>query len=320
MKLSLNWLKKYLNISDYTPEKIAVILTTIGLEVEGLEVVESIKGGLKGVVTGEVIHCEKHPDADRLSLTRVNIGGEESLQIVCGAPNVAQGQKVLVATIGTVLYNEDGTSFTIKKGKIRGVESQGMICAQDELGLGHDHSGVVVLPADTAIGIPAAKVYNIEDDHVFEIGLTPNRSDATSHIGVARDLLAYLRVHEGYAGDIHDADISDFITEKIAFNVDVEVRDTIACPRYTGITITGVQVKESTEDIKSHLNAIGIKPINNIVDITNFVLHELGQPLHAFDADKIEGRKVIVTHLPEGTPFTTRRRRKKIKCRRPDDL
>lgn len=305
MKLSLNWLKRYLNISDYTPEKIAEILTTIGLEVEGLEVVESIKGGLKGVVTGEVIHCEKHPDADRLSLTRVNIGGEESLQIVCGAPNVAQGQKVLVATIGTVLYNEDGTSFTIKKGKIRGVESQGMICAQDELGLGHDHSGIVVLPVDTAIGIPAARVYNIEDDHVFEIGLTPNRSDATSHIGVARDLLAYLRVHEGYTGDIHDADISDFITEKIAFNVDVEVRDTIACPRYTGITITGVQVKESSEDIKRYLNAIGIKPINNIVDITNFVLHELGQPLHAFDADKIEGRKVIVAHLPEGTPFTT---------------
>lgn len=305
MKLSLNWLKKYLNISGYTPEKIAEILTTIGLEVEGLEKVESIKGGLKGVVTGEVIHCEKHPDADRLSVTRVNIGTEEPLQIVCGAPNVAQNQKVLVATIGAVLYNEDGTSFTIKKGKIRGVESQGMICAEDELGIGHDHSGIVVLPAETPIGMPAAKVYNIEDDYVLEIGLTPNRSDATSHIGVARDLLAYLRVHEGYIGDIYDADISDFITEKISFNVDVEIQDTKACPRYTGITITGVEVKESPDEIKRCLNAIGIKPINNIVDITNFVLHELGQPLHAFDADKIDGHKIIVTHLPEGTPFTT---------------
>lgn len=305
MKVSLKWLKKYINITSYTPEKIAEILTTIGLEVEGMEKVESIKGGLKGIVIGEVIHCEKHPDADKLSLTQVNIGSETPLQIVCGAPNVAQGQKVLVATIGTVLYNEDGSSFTIKKGKIRGVESQGMICAEDELGLGHDHSGIVVLPADTQVGINASSYYNIEDDYVFEIGLTPNRSDATSHLGVARDILAYLKVHEAYVDDIIDADISDFVTEKVAFNVDVEVNDTKSCPRYTGITITGVNVGESTDEIKQLLTSIGVKPVNNIVDITNFVLHELGQPLHAFDADTITDKKIVVTHLQGGTEFTT---------------
>ncbi len=305
MKVSLNWLKKYLNIASYTPENIAEILTTIGLEVEGIECVESIKGGLKGVVIGEVVHCEKHPDADRLSVTKVNIGSVEPLQIVCGAPNVAQGQKVLVATIGTVLYNEDGTSFTIKKGKIRGVESQGMICAQDELGLGHDHSGIIVLPDEAVIGTSASSYYNIEDDYVFEVGLTPNRSDATSHLGVARDILAYLRVHESYTDDIRDADISDFVTEKVALNIDVDVKDTKACPRYTGITITGIEVKESPDELKKLLSAIGVKPVNNIVDITNFVLHELGQPLHAFDADKITDKKIVVTHLPEGTPFTT---------------
>lgn len=304
MKLSLNWLRKYLNLS-YTPEKIAEILTTIGLEVEGIEKVEFIKGGLKGVVTGEVIFCEKHPDADRLSVTQVNIGDETPLQIVCGAPNVAIGQKVLVSTIGTILNNEDGSTFTIKKGKIRGVESQGMICSEKELGLGNDSNGILVLPEATSLGMAASDYYNIEDDYVFEIGLTPNRSDATSHIGVAKDLLAYLRVHEDYTEDIIDADISDFITEKVALNIDVEVQDTKACPRYTGITITDVRVKESPEWIKKLLASIGIKSVNNIVDITNFVLHELGHPLHAFDADKIDQKKIIVTHLPEGTPFTT---------------
>lgn len=304
MKLSLNWLRKYLNLS-YTPEKIAEILTTIGLEVEGIEKVEFIKGGLRGVIIGEVISCEKHPDADRLSVTQVNIGDETPLQIVCGAPNVAQGQKVLVSTIGTILNNEDGSTFTIKKGKIRGVESQGMICSEKELGLGNDSNGILVLPEAASVGKAAADYYNIEDDFVLEIGLTPNRSDATSHLGVAKDLLAYLRVHENYTEDIIDADISDFITEKVALNIDVEVQDTKACPRYTGITITDVRVKESPEWIKKHLASIGIKSVNNIVDITNFVLHELGHPLHAFDADKIDQKKIIVTHLPEGTPFTT---------------
>lgn len=304
MKLSLNWLKKYLNIS-YTPEKIAEMLTTVGLEVEGIEIVESIKGGLKGIVTGAVLQCEKHPDADRLSLTLVDIGNGTHLNIVCGAPNVAKGQKVLVATIGTELYAKDGSAFTIKKGKIRGSESEGMICAADEIGLGDDHSGILVLPENTQIGIPASTYFNVEDDFVFEIGLTPNRSDATSHMGVARDLLAYLKVHENYTEDIAEADISDYITEKIAYNTDVDIRDTTACPRYSGITITGVEVKESPEELKRFLKAIGVNPVNNIVDITNFVLHELGSPLHAFDADKIAGNQIIVTKLPEGTSFTT---------------
>lgn len=304
MKLSLNWLKRYLKIS-YTPEKIAEMLTLIGLEVEGIDKVESIKGGLKGVVTGHVVTCEKHPDADRLSLTTVQIGVGDPLQIVCGAPNVAAGQKVMVATIGTVIYNDDGTSFTIKKGKIRGVESQGMICAEDELGIGHDHSGIIVLPAETPIGMPAAQYFKVEDDYVFEVGLTPNRSDATSQFGIARDLLAYLKVNENFTDELKDPDISGFITERIAFNIDVELEDKVACPRYTGISIANVTVKESPDWMKKLLQAIGVKPINNIVDATNFVLNEIGQPLHAFDADKIAGRKVIVTKLSAATPFTT---------------
>jgi len=304
MKLSLNWLKKYLNVPHH-PDKIAEMLTIIGLEVEGIEKVESIKGGLKGVVTGEVISCEKHPDADRLSVTQVNIGAENFLQIVCGAPNVSKGQKVMVATIGTELYSAEGEAWTIKKGKIRGMESQGMICAEDELGIGNDHSGIIVLPAQTPIGVDAAVFYEIEDDYVFEVGLTPNRSDATSQLGVARDLLAYLRVNEGYTDDIIEPDISDFVTERVGLNIDVEVKDHNACIRYTGISINNVTVKESPEWLKKLLKAIGVKPINNIVDITNFVLNELGQPLHVFDADKIEGKKVIVRTLEAGTPFVT---------------
>ncbi len=304
MKLSLNWLKKYLNVT-YSPEKIAEMLTIIGLEVEGIEKVESVKGGLKGVVTGQVISCEKHPDADRLSVTMVDIGDTEQLQIVCGAANVAKGQKVMVATIGTELYKPEGDSWTIKKGKIRGVESQGMICAEDELGIGHDHSGIIVLPQDTQIGIPAATYYEIEDDFVFEVGLTPNRSDATSQLGVARDLLAYLRVNEAYTDDINEPDISGFVTERVGLNIDVEVMDHQACLRYTGITVNGIEVKESPEWLKKLLTSIGVKPINNIVDVTNFVLNELGQPLHAFDADKIAGNKVIVRTLDAGTTFKT---------------
>ncbi len=304
MKLSLNWLKKYLDIS-YTPEKIAEMLTIIGLEVEGIEKFESIKGGLKGVVVGEVITCEKHPDADRLSLTTVNVGTDEILQIVCGAPNVAKGQKVLVATIGTQLYNAEGEAWTIKKGKIRGEESQGMICAEDELGIGQDHAGIIILPDDTLVGLQAAKYYDIGDDYVFEVGLTPNRSDATSQLGVARDLIAYLRVNENYADDINEPNISDFVTERVAYNIDVEVNDKHNCIRYTGITINNIKVKESPDWLKKFLKAIGVKPINNIVDITNFVLNELGQPLHAFDADKIEGKKLIIRTLDEGTDFVT---------------
>ncbi len=304
MKLSLNWLKKYLNIS-YTPEKIAEMLTIVGLEVEGIDKVESLKGGLAGVVVGEVTMCEKHPDADRLSVTKVVIGDSEPLQIVCGAPNVATGQKVMVATIGTELYNAEGVAWTIKKGKIRGVESQGMICAEDELGVGHDHSGIIVLPSNTKVGTSAAEYYNIEDDYVFEVGLTPNRSDATSQLGVARDLIAYLRVNEGYTDDLKEPDVAGFVTERVGLNIEVEVLEKNACVRYTGITINDVEVKESPEWLKKLLRAIGVKPINNVVDITNFVLNEMGQPLHAFDANKIEGKKVVVRTLDEGQPFVT---------------
>lgn len=304
MKLSLNWLKKYLNVS-YTPEKIAEMLTIIGLEVEGIEKVESIKGGLKGVVVGEVLTCEKHPDADRLSVTTVNIGSGESLQIVCGAPNVAAGQRVMVATIGTELYTKEGEAFTIKKGKIRGTESHGMICAEDELGIGDDHSGITILPSETKVGTTAAKYYNIEDDYVFEVGLTPNRSDATSQLGVARDLLAYLRVNESYNEDIKDPDLSGFVTERVGINIDVEVLDKVSCIRYTGITVNNVEVKDSPDWLKKLLISIGVKPINNIVDITNFVLNEMGQPLHAFDADKIKDKKIIVKKAELGSEFVS---------------
>jgi phenylalanyl-tRNA synthetase beta chain len=304
MKLSLNWLKKFLKV-EYTPEKIAEMLTIIGLEVEGIDKIESIKGGLLGVVVGEVISCEKHPDADRLSITNVAISESETLQIVCGAPNVAQGQKVLVATVGTQLYNKDGEAWAIKKGKIRGVESEGMICAEDELGIGDDHSGIAVLPQETTIGLAAAKYFNIEDDYVFEVGLTPNRSDATSQLGVARDLLAYLRVNEGYSEEIVEPDISGFVTERVGLNIDVEVIDKQSCTRYTGLTVNNVEVKESPEWLKKMLKAIGVKPINNIVDITNYVLNELGQPLHAFDADNIKDNKIIVQKLKQGTEFVT---------------
>ncbi|MBC7885535.1 MAG: phenylalanine--tRNA ligase subunit beta, partial [Saprospiraceae bacterium] len=304
MKLSLNWLKNYLNIS-YSPDKIAEMLTLIGLEVEGVEKIESVKGGLLGIVTGEVISCEKHPDADRLSVTTVNIGTDEMLQIVCGAPNVAKGQKVMVATIGSELHPSEGNPMVIKKGKIRGVESQGMICAEDELGIGTDHSGIIVLPEGTRVGMAASTYYNLENYYVFEVGLTPNRSDATSQLGIARDLLAYLKVNKGYSDELIDPDISGFVTQKVGSHIDVEILHKEACPRYTGITITNIEVKESPEWIKKLLSSIGVKSINNIVDITNFVLNELGQPLHAFDADKIEGKKIIVSMLQKGTEFVT---------------
>lgn len=303
MKLSLNWLKRYLDIS-YTAAEVGEMLTLIGLETEGIEQVESIKGGLKGVVTGQVLSCIKHPDADKLSITEVNIGTDTPLQIVCGAPNVDTGQKVLVATIGTKLYIEDN-ELVIKKGKIRGVESQGMICAEDELGLGHDHSGIMILPENTPVGQAAAELFNREDDYVLEIGLTPNRSDATSQLGVARDLLAYLKVNKNYDKDIIEPEISGFITEKTSINIDVELNNKNACKRYSGLTLTQITVKESPEWLQKLLKTIDVKPINNIVDITNFILHEYGQPLHAFDADKIKGHTIRVQNLPSQTPFVS---------------
>jgi phenylalanyl-tRNA synthetase beta chain len=304
MKLSLNWLKRYLHIA-YSPEKIAEFLTLTGLEVEGIEKVESIAGGLKGVVVGQVLTCERHPDADRLSVTTVDIGEGDPLSIVCGAPNVAKDQKVLVATIGTVLFDQEGKPFTIKKGKIRGQDSYGMICAADELGLGNDHSGIIVLDPNTAIGTAASAHFNLEDDYLLEIGLTPNRSDATSQLGVARDLLAYLKVHENYHEDIIEPDVSTFVTRKTPINIGAEVSIPKQCIRYTGVTISNIKVKESPEWMQKLLKSIGVKAINNVVDVTNFILHELGQPLHAFDADKIGGGKIIVRNLPAGTIFKT---------------
>jgi len=304
MKVSLNWLKDYIDI-DLSPEEIGEMLTDIGLEVEGVEEVESIKGGLEGVVVGEVIECDKHPNADRLSLTKVNVGNGEDLQIVCGAPNVAAGQKVLVATVGTTLYPIGGEPFELKKGKIRGKVSEGMICAEDELGLGHDHEGIMVLPGEAEVGTSGREYFKVETDVVYEIGLTPNRSDATNHLGVAKDLAARLRVNHGHSGAVRLPSTDKFRVNNHDLPVEVEVDNHEACPRYAGLTIKNITVTESPEWLKKRLRAIGLRPINNIVDITNFVLHELGQPLHAFDLDKVEGNKIIVRTLPEGTPFTT---------------
>ncbi|MFT5165271.1 MAG: phenylalanyl-tRNA synthetase beta chain [Saprospiraceae bacterium] len=304
MKVSLNWLKDYLDI-DINPDETSELLTAIGLEVEGMEEIESIKGGLRGLVIGYVKECGKHPGADKLSLTKVDVGAEENLQIVCGAPNVAAGQKVVVATIGTVLYDAEGRDFKIKKGKIRGEVSEGMICAEDELGLGNDHSGIIVLPEDAKVGLEASKYYKIENDVVYEIGLTPNRSDATSHLGVAKDLAAALKINHGHSGTVKAPDVSGFKTDSTDLTIEVVVENVDACPRYSGVAIKGITVKESPDWLKNRLTAIGLRPINNIVDATNFVLHELGQPLHAFDADQIKGAKVIIKTLDEGATFKT---------------
>lgn len=303
MKISYNWLQQFLQF-DWSPEKIGELLTDLGLEVEGIELKESIKGSLKGVVVGEVLTCEKHPNADKLKVTTVNLGTGTPVQIVCGAPNVDAGQKVPVATIGTVLYDEKGEGFKIKKGKIRGEESHGMICAEDELGLGKGHDGIMVLKEDLVPGTPCAEVFNIEIDHVFEIGLTPNRADAMSHYGVARDLRAGL-LQKDVNLELISPSVSDFHVDERRLKIDVEVENKELVPRYCGITITDVEVKDSPEWIQNRLKAIGIVPKNNIVDITNYVLHELGQPLHAFDASKIKGNKVVVKTLEEGTKFTT---------------
>lgn len=305
MKISLNWLKSYIDTS-LKEEEIANILTHIGLEVEGMEQIESIRGGLEGLVIGKVLTCEQHPNADKLHVTTVDLGQGEPLQIVCGAPNVAAGKKVVVATINTMLYpTGEAEGFKIKKSKIRGVESFGMLCAEDEIGIGTDHAGIILLPEDTPVGIPAREYYQIEDDYLLEIGLTANRADAMSHYGVARDLAVYLQSHD-MPYKLNLPDVSAFqagsVTDK---SVQVEVLNHEAAPRYMGLTITGVKVAESPDWLKTRLRSIGLNPHNNIVDITNFILHEIGQPLHAFDANKIKGRKIVVRTCPEGTPFAT---------------
>jgi phenylalanyl-tRNA synthetase beta chain len=303
MNVSLSWLRQYIDTKDLSPETIGDILTSTGLEVEGMEEVETIPGGLRGLVVGEVKECGKHPGADRLSLTKVDVGGDELISIVCGAPNVAAGQKVVVATVGAELHPVEGDPFTIKKGKIRGEVSEGMICAEDEIGLGHSHDGIIVLPADATVGQLARDYYGVETDYVYEIGLTPNRSDATNHLGVAYDLAAALRVNHQHEGKVQPPSVDAFAVANTSLQIPVEVRNTEACPRYSGVTISNLTIKDSPDWLKARLNAVGVRPINNVVDITNFVLHELGQPLHAFDLDEVKGKKIIVETLPAKTKF-----------------
>ena len=302
MNISYNWLKEYLDF-DLQPEEVAAALTSIGLETGGVEEVQTIKGGLEGLVIGEVLTCVEHPNSDHLHITTVNVGGEAPLQIVCGAPNVAAGQKVVVAVNGTKLYDGDNC-FTIKRSKIRGVESNGMICAEDEIGIGTDHSGIIVRPAEAVVGTPAKEYYNVKSDFVLEVDITPNRVDATSHYGVARDLAAYLK-QAGKPAQLKAPSVEAFQIDDPTAGISVEVQNTEACLRYSGVTIQGVTVKESPEWMQNRLRAIGLRPINNVVDVTNFILHELGQPLHSFDAGKIKGNHVIVKTEPAGTKFVT---------------
>ncbi len=304
MRISYNWLKQFIK-TDLKSEEIADILTDLGLEVEGVDKYESLKGGLQGVVIGHVLTCEKHPDADKLKITTVDLGdGNAPVQIVCGAPNVSAGQKVPVATIGTKLFDKEGNAFEIKKGKIRGQESHGMICAEDELGLGESHDGIMILNEDLKPGTPASKVFEIETDEVFEIGLTPNRADAMSHMGVARDLRAGI-LQKGTTSELITPSVSKFKVEKRTLKIDIKVENDKLAPRYCGVTISGVTVKPSPNWLQNRLKAIGLTPKNNIVDVTNYVLHELGQPLHAFDAAQIKGNKVVVKTVPAGTKFVT---------------
>jgi phenylalanyl-tRNA synthetase beta chain len=308
MRISLNWLKDYLNL-ELESEQIAELLTGCGLEVENLDPFQSVKGGLEGVFVGEVMTCVKHPDSDHLSLTTVDIGVDNLLHIVCGAPNVAAGQKVAVAVTGTTLYLND-KEVRIQKSKIRGEVSEGMICAEDELGLGIGHEGIMVLDPSAKTGMPAKEYFKVYEDVIFEIGLTPNRSDAVSHFGIARDLVAVMntlamRDHKGAFSSLHLPDVSSFRQDNNKRKIDVIIEDSGACPRYSGLTITGVKVGQSPQWLKDRLHAIGLRPINNIVDITNFLLHESGQPLHAFDADQIKGDKVIIKKLVKGTKFIT---------------
>lgn len=302
MNISYNWLKEYLDF-DLQPEEVGAALTSIGLETGSVEEVQTIKGGLEGLVVGEVLTCVEHPNSDHLHITTVNVGGEAPLQIVCGAPNVAAGQKVIVAVNGTKLYDGD-ECFTIKRSKIRGVESNGMICAEDEIGIGKSHAGIIVLPADVAVGTLAKDYYQVKSDYVLEVDITPNRVDATSHYGVARDLAAYLKQNQ-LKGTLKLPSVDAFKTENPTGGIEVVVENTEACRRYSGVTVRGITVKESPDWLKNKLKTIGLRPINNVVDITNFVLHEVGQPLHAFDAGKIKGNKVVVKPMPEGTRFVT---------------
>lgn len=303
MKISYNWLKQFINV-DWTAENTSELLTDLGLEVEGVERFQSVKGGLRGVVVGHVLSCEQHPNADRLRLTSVDIGDDHPLPIVCGAPNVAKGQKVAVATIGTTLYTAEGEQWTIKKGKIRGEGSHGMLCAEDELGLGTSHDGIIVLDKKLKVGSALADHYEIEDDVVFEIGLTPNRADAMSHLGTARDLKAGLTQH-GLNLQLMTPSVTAFHVDNRTLKIDVNVKDKARAPRYCGITLSEISVDTSPQWLQNRLKAIGLSPINNVVDATNYVLHELGQPLHAFDADKISGQKIHVKTLSSGTKFKT---------------
>ena len=302
MNISYNWLKEYVNF-ELTPEETAAALTSIGLETGGVEEVQSIKGGLEGLVVGEVLTCEPHPNSDHMHITTVNLGQGEPVQIVCGAANVAAGQKVIVATLGTKLYDGE-ECFTIKKSKLRGVESNGMICAEDEIGVGTSHDGIIVLPADTVSGTLAKDYYNIKSDYVLEVDITPNRADACSHYGVARDLYAWL-IQNGYQAELKRPSVDGFKVDNHDMDIEVVVENTEACPRYAGVAIKGVTVKESPEWLQNKLRLIGVRPINNIVDITNYILHAYGQPMHCFDADKVKGGKIVVKTCAEGTKFVT---------------
>ena len=302
MNISYNWLKEYVNF-DLTPDEVAAALTSIGLETGDLEEVQSIKGGLEGLVIGEVLTCEPHPNSDHMHITTVNLGQGDPVQIVCGAANVAAGQKVVVATLGTKLYDGD-ECFTIKKSKLRGVESNGMICAEDEIGIGTSHEGIIVLPEDVVPGTLAKDYYNIKSDYVLEVDITPNRSDACSHYGVARDLYAWL-IQNGRQATLKRPSVDAFKVDNHDMNIDIVVENTEACPRYAGVAIKNVTVKESPEWLQNKLRLIGVRPINNIVDITNYILHAYGQPMHCFDADKIKGGKIVVKTCPEGTKFIT---------------
>lgn len=302
MNISYKWLKEYVDF-DMTAQEVADALTSEGLEVDGVEEVQAIKGGLEGLVVGHVLSCEPHPNSDHMHICQVDLGQEAPQQIVCGAPNVAAGQKVIVATLGAKLYDGD-QCFTIKKSKLRGVESFGMICAEDEIGVGESHDGIIVLPEDTPVGMKAAEYYGLESDYVIEVDITPNRADACSHYGVARDLYAWL-IRNGYKTQLHKMDVSDFKVDNHDLNIDIDVQNAEACPRYCAVTIKDCEVKESPEWLKEKLNTIGLRPINNIVDITNYVMMAYGQPLHCFDADMIEGGKIVVKAMPDGTKFQT---------------
>ncbi len=303
MNISYNWLKEYVDF-NLQPQEVAEALTSIGLEVGGVEEVESVRGGLKGLVVGYILTCEAHPNSDHMHICTVDLGTGEPAQIVCGAPNVAAGQKVIVATLGTVLYGPEGESFTIKRSKLRGVESLGMICAEDEIGIGQSHDGIMILPEETPVGMPAAEYFQLESDYLIEVDITPNRADACSHYGVARDLYAYL-VQNGQPTALHRPSVEGFCVDNHDLDIAIEVENAEACPRYCAVSIKGCEVKESPEWLQKKLNTIGLRPINNIVDITNYIMMAYGQPLHCFDADMIKGQRIVVKTLPEGTPFVT---------------